>query len=349
MKSKILTNCFYRVGGVRLLDLFWGPTRLTVMAYHRIIDVNTPDFLYYDAIAASPDLFAREMAYVAENFNVINLARLHAFVKHGHALPPRPLLITFDDGYLDNYTNAFPVLRRLGLPAVIFLITDRMDNPIVPWWDECAYYFRHTEKSQVILPLLGEQDISTAKQRKVVLETLLSNLKAVPDAHKQRMIMQVSSALDVAPPPPDGSLFVSWDQVREMVAHGIACQPHTASHPILTRVPQEQMHRQIKESRDRIISETGQEVMAFAYPNGKCADYDLSTQQTLSSLGYSMAFTVAAGPANAEEVRGNPMTIPRILGRRKDSLEDFALRVNGFERLKKRWRSLRFFKKIKRS
>ncbi|MGB0383536.1 MAG: polysaccharide deacetylase family protein [Ardenticatenaceae bacterium] len=344
MKSKFLTSCLYRAGGGRLLDLFWGPTRLTVMAYHRIIDVNTPDFLYYDGVAESPDVFARQMAYVAENFNVIDLARLHAFVKHGHPLPSRPMLITFDDGYIDNYTYAFPLLRGLGLPAVIFLITGRMDNPIVPWWDECAYYFRRTEKSQVMLPLLGAQDISTTKQRQVVLDKLLSTLKTVPDADKQDMIPQVSSALDVAPPPHDRSLFVSWDQVREMVANGIACQPHTVSHPILTRVPQEEMRRQLKESRDRIISETGQEVMAFAYPNGLSADYDVTTQQTVSSLGYSMAFTLATGPAKAEQVRKHPMTIPRILPRPNDSLEGFALRVNGLELLKKRWRSLRLFK-----
>ncbi len=343
MKSKILTSCLYRAGSVRLLDLFWGPTRLTVIAHHRIIDVNRPDFLYYEAIAESPDAFARQMTYVAENFNVIDLATLHAFIKHGHVLPSRPLLITFDDGYLDNYTNAFPVLRRLGLPAVIFLITDRMDNPIPPWWDECAYYFRHTEKLQVMLPLLGEQDISTAKQRQVVLEMLLNKLKTVPDADKQEMIPPVSSALDVAPPAHDHSLFVSWDQVREMVANGIACQSHTVSHPILTRVSQEQMRQQLKESRDRIISETGQEVIAFAYPNGLGADYDVTTQQTLSSLGYSMAFTVATGPIKAEQVYKHPMTIPRIMGRPNDSFEGFLLRVNGLLWLKKRLRSLRSF------
>src|SRR5215212_2664577 len=106
-KKSLFSLIMCKSGATALLDKVWGPNRLTVLAYHRIVDVNTPGFDHYQSnVSASPIMFERQMAYVAKNFNVIDLARLQAFIQHGEPLPERPMLITFDDGYLDNYTNA---------------------------------------------------------------------------------------------------------------------------------------------------------------------------------------------------------------------------------------------------
>ena len=334
-KSSFLATSLRRVGAVRLLDAFWGPTRLTVLVYHRIVDAKTDQFHYYDDVTLPPAVFERQMAYVAEHFNVIDLATLHAFLQNGEPLPSRPLLITFDDGYLDNYSNAWPILRAYHLPAVIFLTTARMDDPMPLWWDECAYYFHHTPHLQATLPLLGQQDLSTPKQRIAVREKLLGQLKRLPEAQKQAMISQLPAALAVEPPPRDRSLFLTWDQVRELVANGVACQPHTVTHPILTRIPVEEMRWQLKTSRDRIITETEQEIIAFAYPNGLATDINASTQQALRDLGYKMAFTMAHGPIAIEQVHQHLFTIPRISPHYSDNFEAFLLRVHGFQKIKK--------------
>lgn len=326
-----------RVGTPRLLNAFWGPTCLTVLGYHRVVDITDPTFDHYK-MAIHPAVFANQMAYVAKHFNVIDLMTLHNFFKHQVPLPARPLLITFDDGYRDNYLNAYPILKANNLPAVFFLITDWLDKPTLPWWDECAYYFHHSAQKEVTLPLLGKQTISSKQQRKRVLDKLLGQLKTLPEVERQALMPQLSEALELDPPSPDSSLFMSWDQARELVANGHACQPHSINHPILTRIPPEEMRWQLEASRKRIISETGQDVVALAYPNGQTSDYNQATQEALQELGYSMAFTMSQGPILAQKASRKPFEIPRISGQRRDTLASFILKVNGLYNVKKELR-----------
>jgi peptidoglycan/xylan/chitin deacetylase (PgdA/CDA1 family) len=328
-KSQLLANILIKSDALRLVDAFWGPDRLTVLAFHRIVDAYDPHFAYYSRnVSASPEMFAQQMDFVAKHFNVIDLAALKAFIVEGKPLPPRPLVITFDDGYLDNYLNAYPVLKAHNFPAAIFLITSRMNNGAPLWWDECAYYIHHTKKQEACLPLIGHSDLSTPRQRFLSCEALIRAIKTIPEICKNDAIQAVSLALDV-PTPTSDPQFMTWEQVREVVANGITCQPHTVSHPILTRVSTAEVYRQIKESREQVEAETGQEIIAFVYPNGTLHDYDCTTLEIVRDLGYSIAFTYLKGPMRSADVRRHPLEISRVHIDYRDSLEIFAMKVTG--------------------
>ncbi len=334
-KSKFLAEVLHKSGGTRGLDLLWGANRLTVLGYHRIIDWHAPDFRDYEpVVSASPELFEREMAYVGENFNVIDLDALQAYLFENKSLPERPMLITFDDGYLDNYQNAFPVLKKYGFPAVIFLVTSRMENPTRLWWDECGYCFRFTEKTSAMLPLIGEQELSTPEERKRAREQLMRQLKLIPEEAKQEAMQQMREALDIESD--SECLFMSWDQVRELVANGVSCQPHTINHPIMTRISLEEQKRQLAESRARLRDETGLKADAFAFPNGSPADYSAETLQALRDTGYTTAFTLSPGPIPSEEARRYPLQIRRVYLGHKDTFEIFAVKVMGLEAILER-------------
>ncbi len=329
-KSHLLASALLKLSAPRMADTLWGPDRLTVLVYHRIADPDAPDFRYFRPnVSATPQVFRRQMAYVAEHFNVIDLARLQAFIRDGCPLPPRPLLITFDDGYLDNYTNAYPVLRDYRLPAVIFLITDQMDNPLPPWWDQCAYYFQCTDKSRAQLPFIGEYDLATPQQRMMVCHTFINKLKRVPEIYKQRAMHELQTILDVPPPPEGERLFVSWQQVRELVDNGIICQPHTVTHPILAQIDYAEMARQLYDSRCRIEAETCQPVLAFAYPNGLPGDYTPDALRAVREAGFSMAFTHKPGPVRAATARQHPLEISRVAVDRRDTFEMFVMHALG--------------------
>jgi peptidoglycan/xylan/chitin deacetylase (PgdA/CDA1 family) len=333
-KRQQLAKFLSRIGGTRAFDLLWGQDRLTVLAYHRIDDYKSPDFCgYAPIVSASPQLFEREMAFVEQHFNVIDLDELQAFILDGEPLPPKPLLITFDDGYLDNYQHAFPILQRYGLPAVIFLVTDSMDHPMKAlWWDECAMYFHRTSKVSADLPLLGEREFGLESQRKTVIKDTITQLKTLPEADKQQTLKQIANVLDVVPNE-DTQFFINWDQVRELVAGGIACQPHTTTHPILTRISNDETLRQLEESKMQIVAQTGQSAFAFAYPNGFPGDYDESTMNSLLELGYTMAFTLEPGPMRAEAVRKNPLQIKRVYLGHRDTFEIFKMKIMGIPAL----------------
>src|SRR5215471_15904890 len=101
-----------------------GSGSLRILAYHRVLDADPSDFAYDEGvISATTEAFYHQMDFVRRNFDVLTFRELHAIEMEGKDRPRRALIITFDDGYRDNYTQAFPVLRHMGLPATIFLAT----------------------------------------------------------------------------------------------------------------------------------------------------------------------------------------------------------------------------------
>ena len=102
-------------------DSVSGP-KIIVLNYHKVDNVNS-------SLSVPPSEFERQMAFLAQNgYHTITPHELYmAFTDNG-PLPNNPVLITFDDGYDDNYTNAFPILKKYGLQATIFVITGLMDQ-----------------------------------------------------------------------------------------------------------------------------------------------------------------------------------------------------------------------------
>jgi peptidoglycan/xylan/chitin deacetylase (PgdA/CDA1 family) len=90
---------------------------LPILMYHHVSPAP-------GLVTISPANFAEQMAWLARNgFHSASCADLEAFL-HGSELPRRTVMITFDDGYLDNYVHAYPTLRQHGLHAVVFAVTD---------------------------------------------------------------------------------------------------------------------------------------------------------------------------------------------------------------------------------
>ncbi|MBX6377909.1 MAG: polysaccharide deacetylase family protein [Clostridia bacterium] len=99
---------------------------LPVLMYHKIAVQGPPS-----ALRVPPQAFARQMAYLAcAGYHPVRLSHWWAHVRDGASLPPKPIAITFDDGYEDNWTNALPVLRRHGFPATVFVIAGKLGQTV---------------------------------------------------------------------------------------------------------------------------------------------------------------------------------------------------------------------------
>jgi peptidoglycan/xylan/chitin deacetylase (PgdA/CDA1 family) len=103
-----------------------------ILTYHSI-SILSSKFDPYDT-SVSPDDFAAHMQYLHEDgYQVVRLSDAIRAMRRGRALPPKAVAITFDDGYRDNYTEAFPVLSHYGFPATIYLVADCVGGAAV--WD----------------------------------------------------------------------------------------------------------------------------------------------------------------------------------------------------------------------
>ena len=313
-----------------------NPKTLTVLNYHRIENPESEKSLFKPNISASPEMFCQQLDYLKENYNVISVKQLVSWLS-GHAeLPPNSAMITFDDGYMDNYTNAFPELKKRNFPAVIFLASGFINQSTPFYWDLLAYSFQVSHKDNLSLGKIGKWSWENDEQKMRVAYKVIENLKIFSEDQKQVLVDKIVE--DLGSPIPDmifKQLFLSWDHIREMVNGNIEMGAHTVNHPILTRIPFDRVEDELKLSKTMIQEEINQEVVSFAYPNGQQGDFDIKVIDQIKKSGYKTAFTLISGPQRYRNVLRNPYQIRRIFLSHKDSFSRFVSKIHGLPRVLK--------------
>lgn len=311
------------------------PNLLTVLNYHRINNAFREDFdTFRPNVSATSSDFATQMDHVSRKYNVISAAELAAFIKGRHQLPAHAAIITFDDGYYDNYASAYPILKARNLPAIIFLATDFIGSCKPFFWDLIAYCFFHTKKEQAQLPLLGVQSWADRTAGEVVMQRLIEVLKKISDTEKQKVIDQLPQILGVDLSDDSfKNIMMSWSDVKELSANGIELGAHTASHPILTRISLDNTSGELSKSKKRIEEEIGKPILSFAYPNGQSSDFNNEVVDRVQKAGFEIAFTLLPGPTRRITVIKNPLTIRRIFLSYTDSFPRFAAKMTGMDRI----------------
>ena len=253
--------------------------------YHRVGRPTDP-FPHLDV-----DEFRRQMEWLAANCDVIGPQAL----RESSAAPPRPrvpVLITFDDGSRDYYDLAYPVLKSLGLPAVVFLITDYMDHPRLLWFDRLQLIVNAARVSQVALPWQPDRVLTLGGPRNDrVIAECKRHLKSVSDDDKERLMDSLTQALGNPVLPDVGRQIMSWDEVRasmDLTTYG----GHTHTHPLMSKVDSGRLEHEIRMCRDRITEETGTKPTLFAYPNG---DFTPEAKALVSRYGFDAAFSTKHG------------------------------------------------------
>jgi peptidoglycan/xylan/chitin deacetylase (PgdA/CDA1 family) len=267
------------------------PPAVYVLTYHRIGDWRATSF---DAATFSCDAerFRRHLMVVKERFEVIDLPRLRHLQESG-AVPARPLaLITFDDGYRDNYLAAFPILRELEVPAVFFLPTGLVGTSQVPWWDEVAWTVRHARAERLSLP--GDREgipLAGADVERSISRVLkwVKHAEAMPLPDRMDAIRLACNA-GARPAAEDADLLLGWDEVRAMHAAGMSIGSHTHTHRLLAQLPLAEQEQELARSKEILEAELRSPVESIAYPVGGHYCYTQETRHLARKLGYRIGF-----------------------------------------------------------
>jgi peptidoglycan/xylan/chitin deacetylase (PgdA/CDA1 family) len=302
--------------GWRLFGPLVRPPGVIVLMYHRILGDDR------SLVGLTRERFAAQMRWVKDNCDPIGPEELVARAREPRR--PRPaVLVTFDDGYRDYHDNAYPVLRRLGIPAVVFLATSFMDEGGMIWTDQVQLAAMHTKKAAVRVPWSGETiALPDAAARAALGDRLRGHLKTLPDAERRAALEALFAEL--GPPPSRDRQMLTWDEVRRC-ADVTTWGGHSHTHPIMSRLDRAAAEREIRTCRDRIASETGRAPTTFAYPNGRPADYTSETKALLRENGFSLGFSTSEGIAGAQS---DWMAIKRLPGE-ADDLAAFAWLATG--------------------
>jgi peptidoglycan/xylan/chitin deacetylase (PgdA/CDA1 family) len=260
--------------------------------------MDQPDLL--DVEAHLPASFFQDICeHLAKHYRVVSAQDVVKAQRGEIALPARAVAITFDDGYASNYHLAFQVLKRLGLPATIFLTTGYLDGVALPWFVRLELALARSNQPQLVwssfhLPL------GSREERRAAYGQLCASLKKRSQVEMSRGLDEIESALGVQVQPgdalPQALCPMTWDMAREMQASGlIELGGHTHTHPVLGRCEAALEAEEIQICAARMKAELGRQPRVFAYPNGMDGDFDEDTQRVLADAGFEAAFTMHAG------------------------------------------------------
>jgi peptidoglycan/xylan/chitin deacetylase (PgdA/CDA1 family) len=288
-----ISSSLSRVGITRALESLARPA-LIVLNYHRIGEPDDYDPGLVEATAAA---FDEQMALLKKRYHVCEVAEALELIARPQTIQRPSFLITFDDGYRDNYSTALPILRSHGIQAVFFLTTSFVGTTRIPWWDKIAFMCRRTKRRTI--------SIEYPEKRTFVLDRasgydpirdVIRMYKSAATTDPGRFMDELESACDVACPHESAERrFMSWNEARELVSGGMAVGSHTHTHEILAKQTAPAQLEECRMSREILQAELGREVSMLSYPVGGHGTFDDVTLDCVRRAGYRFAFSYGGG------------------------------------------------------
>jgi len=299
--KQMIRRTFHAVGGLRAVR-YLNRKQVRILMYHRF----TPS-------GAAAVQLRNQCSYVARRYRVVSLsAVIRAF--HGQELlPDNATVITVDDGYLDFFEVAYPILRAHGLAATVFLVTDFLDGKDWLWIDKVRYCIQKTRVPRLDLELPNNEtlsfELSNDSRRDSAASMINQSAKTLPNQARLALIRELSERTETEIPEaaPREYASLTWGAVRAMSEDGIEFGAHTKTHPILPQVESDAvLEQEILGSKTRIEEELSTQCKHFCYPNG---DFDERTVNAIKKAQFESSVTVQNGlnPMNTD-----PFLLKRI-------------------------------------
>ena len=283
-----------RAGSGRLFSkainlLFKGESKfLGVITYHRIVDSGS------SLRGVDTETFESQLNELKRNWNVVSDQQVMEFYSHGIPLPERAVLITFDDGFIENYKNALPILSRLALPSLTFLPSECIKNFGSIWTDQLAYAVNNSTCTEISVSFFDEAlIIKFPKQKENAVTELKTYLKCINNSLRLECLSELFIALKIDPKIIPRHLL-TLEQVREMIDEGMDIGGHSVSHPILSSLNPEDITPEVDGCK-QFINDLGVEALSFCYPNGRKEDYNDDVIDVVKKAGFVTAYTTNYG------------------------------------------------------
>jgi len=296
-----LARWCYRAGVLPSLQALrrWVRPDLRILAYHRVLDIadfNTFQF-DLDVVSASPRQFREQLMFVQRRFKPVSFRALFDALDGGPPLPPDAIMITFDDGYDDNYRIAFPILRELGLSAMFFVSTGQIDSGMPFAYDWLVHMVCVTEADRLTVPELAiDWPLPRGLlQRRRIAGTLLDAVKRVDDVKQQAVINRLQREWNMPVAQHPDCRPMNWDQLREMQAHGMEIGSHGVQHRMLAKLSTDELVREIAGSKNALDTHLDAPAEAISYPVGGFDAYDQQVMDIAKEAGFKGACNYIAG------------------------------------------------------
>jgi tetratricopeptide (TPR) repeat protein len=299
-KKELLADILFNSRLVNLFKRLPLRNKLLILNYHRIRP-NDPQFstAFDDGVyGADSDEFARQIKWLKSNTRIMSEKDLLDQNQDGVFVAPKTsapcVVITFDDGYSDNYTLAYPILKYYEVPAILFVATQMVHARQIAWWDVIAYLIKRCAKP--FLCFDGRQ-FPLGDQRKEAIAYFQLMMKQETYEHTKYLLSELSEACEISLPAAElqDREILTWKEIREMAQNGIAIGSHTHTHRVLSTISPSAQKEEMILSKLIIEENTGQTAQSISYPVGEPHYITAETSVIASISGYLLGFTTNTG------------------------------------------------------
>lgn len=244
--------------------------------------------------------FKKQMYHIKKWYHVISMDELTTRLANGKWFPLPCVVITMDDGFLSNYTLAYPILKELELPAIIYLTTGFIGTNRAPWVDELMDILSITNNKLLCLPeLLGKEvlNISSQCKKRHAFAKLFKIMLHLEHQKKVKAMHDLSEILSVNKDKMNnnGRKMLNWDEVKEMGKNNISFGAHTVTHPTLNKMELQKAKQEIIESKKEIETRIEKKIEHFAIPNGKKEDFSEELKEYCKKIGMKTVVSTEPG------------------------------------------------------
>jgi len=292
------------------LRLFSASASAAIVMYHSVIEEPDQHADSLGGIIHSQSQFRAQMELLARNYHPIHLDEVVKKLSVGEALPKRSVVITFDDGYTDNYEVAMPILDNVGIPATFYLTVDCVENRKLPWPSRLRFAFRKTKRSGWTNANGKTWDLSSPLSREKAFLFASDECCQLSGVAQEQFVTKVENQLESKPPGELSSLMMTYEHARALVRNGHIVGSHTMTHPNMAHINERDAEIELAESKRRLEAELKSPVAHFSYPcPAMTPHWNERTVLQSRAAGYSSAVTTNGGVVRKGD---NPLFLKRI-------------------------------------
>jgi peptidoglycan/xylan/chitin deacetylase (PgdA/CDA1 family) len=289
-----LSHVLYRAKVFEYLSL--GSTdSLIVFNYHRIREHHQDSTQFHDEVFG-PTLaeFIEQITWLRQHTRIINETELLEMLASGRPFANRCSMITFDDGYRDNFTLAFPVLERYEVAATFTIPSEIITSRRLGWWDIISYFVKNTSKKTIEL---DGTLYSFMASRQAVMNSIISRIAREPYAFTRGLLDRLSAACEVDFPSREAQSaeLMTWEEVRRVSRSVVSIGSQTHTHPVLATMDRGDQMCELATSKSVLEREIGKPVSSIAYPVGGYTHFTSETKEVARLCGYSIGYSFATG------------------------------------------------------
>lgn len=311
-----------RLRNLRAMALNRVASPVVVLGYHRVAAAPSDRH----SMIVSPARFREHMRYLRRHF------RLVRFEEDWSGLRAPAVAVTFDDGYVDNLTEALPVLEEVGVPATFFVSSGQVESGEGFWWDELERLVTGGTGHPARFALEDRQHgrtwpTATGDQREALSRDLLRLAMRVDERRRAAWLGQLRAWTPSPAPPSQEDRPLTAAELGALAASRlVTIGAHSVSHASLSALTEAEQAHELGASRRRLEELLGKPVEVFSYPFGTRSDYNAVTVRLCREAGFRKAATAFPGHCYRWT---DPFQIPRHFIQDFD-LDSFVVKVKGF-------------------